>query len=188
MKINKIIETNKLDSEVNRTLQMKILKDRAAVLARPFFEEVDNGKELIGLGFLLSDEHYVIDASFVVEVIQINELTQLPSCPPFIMGIINVRGRIISVINLKTFLNLPSKGITNHNRVIVVKHQQIEIGLLADEVTGNMLVFTDQLQIPLSTLSSRQKEYLVGITKDHTVLLDIEKFLSAGEIIINEEV
>ena len=43
MKTNKIIETNKLDSEVNRTLQMKILKDRAAVLARPFFEEVDNG-------------------------------------------------------------------------------------------------------------------------------------------------
>jgi purine-binding chemotaxis protein CheW len=188
MKTEKIIKTNAADAEVNRSTRLKILKERAEILAKPLFKEVDNGIELVGLGFLLSDEQYIIDASFVVEVIHINELTQLPSCPPFLMGIINVRGRIISVINLKSFLNLPMKGITNHNRVIIVKHKQIEIGLLADDVTGNITVYPNQLQIPISTLSSRQKEYLLGITIDHAVLLDIEKFLSADEIVINEEI
>jgi purine-binding chemotaxis protein CheW len=188
MKTEKIVETNEADAVVNSATRLKILKERADILAKPLFTEADKGIELVGLVFLLSDEQYIIDASFVVEVIHINDLTQLPSCPPFLMGIINVRGRIISVFNLKSFLNLPTKGITNHNRVIIVKHKQIEIGLLADEMIGNITVYLNQLQDPMSTLSSRQKEYLLGITIDHAVLLDIEKFLSADEIIINEEI
>lgn len=166
----------------------EILKKRAAILAQPLQIETDCGVVLSGLGFLLSDEQYIIDATFVSEVIPLREFTSLPCCPPFILGIINLRGRILSIINLKAFLNLPPKGITNLNRLIIVKYQQIEIGLLVDEVVGQIPVYLDQLHGSLATITEKQKELLIGITSDHSVLLDIQKFLTSDEIIVNEDV
>jgi len=166
----------------------KILRERAVLLARMPIVEIDNGAEMDGLGFLLTEEHYIIDSKFVQEVIPLRELTPLPGVPPFILGIINIRGRILSVINLKTFLSLPEKGLTNLNRVIRVKYQDVEVGLLVDEVTGNITVLVDQLRPTMPTLTPTEKEYLIGVTKDRSIVLNIEKFLSDDKIIINEEI
>lgn len=166
----------------------EVLKKRAAILAKPLEKEAEKGEILFGLGFLLSDEAYFIDETYVLEVLPLMDLTPLPCTPPFILGIINVRGRILSVINLKNFLNLSERGITNLNRVIVVKQGEIEIGLLVDEVTENVELNLDDLQSNLGGLSPTQKEYLIGITKNGEVILDIAKFLSDDKIVINEEV
>ncbi|MFZ4463351.1 MAG: chemotaxis protein CheW [Bacteroidales bacterium] len=176
------------EASIGNPSKTEILRKRAAILARKPQIEADQGVVLSGLGFLLSDEHYIIDASFVSEVIPLREFASLPCCPSFILGIINLRGRIVSIINLKSFLNLPPKGITNLNKLIIVKYQQIEVGLLADEVTSQIPVFMEKLQASLPTLTEKQKEYLIGITADRSILIDIKKFLSANEIIVNEEV
>ena len=173
--------------KIEPTKKRKILMERAAAIAMPPLKEVDNGIEIDGLGFMLADDLYLVEAVLVVEVILLRELTPLPCCPPFILGIINLRGRILSVINLKTFLNLPEKGITNLNRVIIVKHKNIEVGLLVDEVIGKIPFAMDQLLTAMPTLSSKQKEYLIGVTKNRAVVFDIKKFLSDEIIVINEE-
>ncbi|MFA9391096.1 MAG: chemotaxis protein CheW [Prolixibacteraceae bacterium] len=174
--------------ETDTDYKIKTLTARAAILAKPLHEEKITGEILFGLGFLLSDEPYFIDETYVLEVLQLMDLTPLPCTPPFILGIINVRGRILSVINLKNFLNLPEKGITNLNRVIVVKKGEIEIGLLVDEVTENVEIDLDELQTNLSILEPSQREYVIGISKNREVILDIAKFLDDEKIIINEEV
>jgi purine-binding chemotaxis protein CheW len=166
----------------------RILKERAAILAKPIETIIEGGKQLQGLCFLLSDEQYIIDTDFVVEVLPLNELTPLPCTPPFLLGIINVRGRILSVVNLKNFFNLPEKGITNLNRVIIVKNDDIELGLLVDEVLGNCEIFTEQLQPDLPTLNKGLTNYLIGVQSDFSVVIDIAKFLADEKIIINEEV
>jgi purine-binding chemotaxis protein CheW len=181
-------QTIELNPTTETARKLKILKERAAIIAKAPEKETDYGIAMDGLGFLLADEQYIIDANFVVEVIRLHELTPLPCSPPFILGIFNIRGRILSVINLKSFLNLPEKGITNLNRVIVVKHQDIEAGLLVDEVTGKITVLMDHLLVAMPTLTTKQKEYLIGVTKDRSVVLNIQKFLSDEKIIINEEV
>lgn len=166
----------------------KILQARARLLAEPIKLDVENGLVMDGMGFFLADELYLIDMGFLVEVVHIHELTPLPCCPPFILGIINVRGRILSVISLKSFLELPDKGITNHNQVLIVRLGSIEVGILVDEVAGKMPVFTDHLLPALATLTAKQKEYLLGVTKSGAVVLDLQKFLSDDNIIVNEEV
>jgi len=176
--------------EINRETDFKqrILRERASELAKPVVENSVIGKTMEGLCLLLSDEQYIIDSKYVVEVLPLTELTTLPCTPPFILGIINVRGRILSVVNLKNFLNLPDKGITNLNRVIVVKNNLIELGVLADEVVESKIILIDELQQNLSTLNQSQKEYLLGVTPDFSVVFHIEKFLSDEKIIVNEEV
>lgn len=166
----------------------RILRERAFELAKPKVENIVVGETMEGLCLLLSEEQYIIDSKYVVEVLPLTELTPLPCTPPFVLGIINVRGRILSVVNLKKFLNLPDKGITNLNRVIVVKNNLIELGILADEVVESKIILIDELQQNLSTLNQSQKEYLLGVTPDFSVVFHIEKFLSDEKIIVNEEV
>ncbi|MBE0648257.1 MAG: purine-binding chemotaxis protein CheW [Bacteroidales bacterium] len=175
-------------TQIDPARKKKILKQRAALYAKAPKKEEDRGIETDGLEFLLTDEKYIIDATFVVEVIPLKELTPLPCSPSFILGIINVRGKILSVVNLKPILNLPEKGITNLNRVIILKREDIELGILVDEILGKVSVFPEQLKTNIPTIKGEQKEYLVGITPERSIVFNIEKFLASSAIIVNEEV
>ncbi len=167
---------------------IKILKQRADLLKVSIKKEEITGDQLEVLEFMLTSERYIIDSNFVTEVIPLKELTPLPCTPEFILGIINVSGRILAVINIKEFLNLPEKGITDLNRVILLKYQDIELGILVDEIIGNTHIYPDKLQATISTLKGIQNDYLEGITEDRLILLNMKKFLTDETIIINEEV
>ncbi len=166
----------------------KILRERADFLTTEVVKEEITGDQFEALEFLLTNERYAIDANYVSEVILLKELTQLPCTPDFILGIINVRGKIIAVIDIKKIFNLPEKGITELNRVIVVKHQDIELGILADEIIGSTHIFPDKLQTSIPTITGINNDYLVGVTEDRLIILNIKDFLLDEKIIINEEI
>ncbi|OYT17114.1 MAG: chemotaxis protein CheW [Bacteroidetes bacterium 4572_77] len=165
-----------------------ILKKRAEILKTPLAEASQPGKQIEGLEFLLSDEKYAINSIFVSEVIYINELTKLPCTPPFIMGLINVRGKVLSVIDIKMFFNIPSKGITNLNKVIIVKYNDIEIGILADDILGNFNIQLEELQTEVTTITEVDDSFIIGVTNSRVVVLDIKKLLLSDIIVVNEVV
>ncbi len=86
--------------------------------------------------FLLTHENYGIESVYVREVHPLKELTPLPCTPSFVLGIINVRGQILSVIDLKKFFDLPAQEPTSLNKVIIFHNNRIEFGILADAVIG----------------------------------------------------
>jgi purine-binding chemotaxis protein CheW len=183
------MDTNNADNKgMVVDYKKEILKERALQLARQNEVPTISGESLSGLSILLSDETYIIDSHYVVEVLPLTDITPLPYTPSFIMGIINVRGRILSLINLKFFLNLPDRGITNLNRVIVVKNEDIEVGLLADDVLGYNIIATNNLQKELSTFTPEQKEFVSGITANREIIFKLKEFLCSNKICINEEV
>jgi purine-binding chemotaxis protein CheW len=137
--------------------------------------------------FLLASEHYGIDLAHIREIHALSELTPLPGTPAFVMGLANVRGQILSVIDIKKFFGLPEKGLTDLNKVIVVRTQQMELGILADVVLGVRAIGLSELQTSLPTLTGIRAEYLRGITKDPLVVLDVEKILSDEKIVVNHD-
>jgi len=165
-----------------------ILKKRAEILKIPLVEAQQSGEQIDGLEFLLAEEKYAINSIFVSEVIYINELTKLPCTPPFIMGLINVRGKVLSVIDIKTFFNIPGKGITNLNKVIIVKYNDIEIGILADDILGNFNIQIDSLQTKVTTITEVNDSFIIGVTDNRVVVLDIKKLLLSDIIVVNEVV
>ncbi len=173
---------------MNEKEKKRILKERANVLRIPKEKNERSGEKIDGLEFLLSEERYAIDSTCVSEVILINELTPLPCTPSFVLGIINVRGKILSVIDIKKFFNLPEKGITNLNKVIVVKHNDVELGILADEIFGNITVSLGELQTKVTTISEAQENFIIGVSKERLIMLDIKELLSNEKIIVNDEV
>lgn len=173
---------------VNQTYRDKILKERAKILQKTINETEVAGEQIEVLEFLLSGEKYAIDSTYISEAIRIMDLTPLPCTPSFILGIINKRGQILSVVDIKKFFNLPEKGITNLNRVIVVKHNEIEIGILTDEIIGNTTVNIQSLQKELPALNKIANNYVMGISKERLIVLDIKEMLLDEKIIINEEI
>ena len=138
--------------------------------------------------FLLAYERYGIESSYVHEVYPLKELTPLPGTPPFILGVINVRGQLLSVIDLKKFFDLPERGLTDLNRVILIHNDHMEFGLLADAILGVRAIPLTDLQPSLPTLTGIREEYLRGVTGERVVILDAEKLLSDRKMIVQEEV
>jgi purine-binding chemotaxis protein CheW len=166
----------------------KILGARAeAIRSRPESDRRNLG-DIEVLQFLLGQEVYAVDVFYIREVLHLKELTMLPCTPAFILGIFNIRGKILSVIDLRKFFSLPEKGITNLNRVIVVQHGEIELGILADDVTGTGTIDLSLLQTHIPTVTGLQQHYIQGVSRDKTILIDIEKFLNDERIHINEQV
>lgn len=165
----------------------KILKNRAIKLAKETKEDNDTTYVEV-LEFVLACEKYGIELSHVHEVHSLRDLIPLPGTPAFVAGIINLRGQIFSVINLKKFFQLPEKGITDIHKAILVQSEDMEFGILADDVIGVKTISTLDIQPSLPTLKGIHEEYLKGITKDGLILLDAKKILSDKKIIVNQEV
>lgn len=171
--------------ETAQEAKRKILKARARALAKKQeVKETDEYMEVVE--FQLATEKYGIESSFIREVYPLKELTAVPCTPQYVAGIINVRGRILSVIDLRKFFDLPAKGITELNRVIILHNDEMEFGILADAVSGTRKIPLRDIQPSLPTLTGIRAGYLRGITKDRTVVLDAGKILSDKEIIVHE--
>ncbi len=165
-----------------------ILRARARALARPQESATVTAASLELLEFRLAQESYALETRHVREVYPLNDLTPLPCTPAFVRGLVNVRGRITPVIDIKKFFNLPDQGLTDLHRIIVVHGNGLEIGLLADEIEGVRSVPIGALQASLPTLTGIRADYLKGVTADRRVVLDLDRLLAAPKIIVHEEV
>jgi purine-binding chemotaxis protein CheW len=164
-----------------------ILKERARLLAqRPDDETVGAAIEVVTL--LLAYETYAIETAYVREVYPLKDLTPLPCTPPFVAGIVNVRGQVMSVIDLKKLFELPEKGITDLNKVVIISDGDMEFGILADAILDVRNIPLQEIQSGLPTLTGVRESYLKGITADRLVVLDAEKLLHNKDIVIHEEV
>ncbi|WP_332775392.1 chemotaxis protein CheW [Polaromonas sp.] len=165
-----------------------ILRERAQALARPPEHTPDAQTSLELLEFRLAQERYALETRYVSEVYPLKDLTPLPCTPPFVLGIVNVRGRITPVIDIKKFFDLPDQGLTDLHRVILVRGDDIEFGLLADVIVGVHSVALEDLQPSLPTLTGIRADYLKGVTAERLVVLDLERILADPKIIVQEDV
>ena len=165
----------------------RILQERAQTLAREAVpaEAADAGIEVIE--FLLAHERYAVASEHVRGVYPLEELTPLPCTPAFVLGIVNLRGEILSVIDLKKFFDLPEKGLTDLNKVIVLESEDMVFGIVADVISGVRRISRAGIQSSLPTLTGIREDYLLGVTAERVVVLDAEKLLSDEKLIVQEQ-
>lgn len=168
--------------------RQRILKARAMALAREPEKDGADEERIEIVEFLLADERYAIESAYIGEVYPLRDLTPLPCTPAFVLGVINMRGKILSVIDLRAFFDLPNRGLSDLNKVIVLHDGVMEFGILADAiVTARWLPRSDLLPT-LPTLTEIRAEYLMGVTEERLVVLDGGKILSDRGIVVHEEV
>jgi len=166
----------------------RVLKARAQALAREPEKAQAADAQVEVLEFFLAHEKYAVESRHIREVYPLENLTPLPCTPPFVLGIVNLRGEILSVLDLKKFFELPEKGLTDLNKVIVLEAESMLFGILADAVLGVRRISVAELQPSLPTLTAVREAYLRGVTAQRTVILDAEKLLSDERIVVREQV
>lgn len=164
-----------------------ILKARAQALAQAP-EQVMATECLEVVTFLLAYETYGIETACVREVYPLKDLTPLPCTPPFVAGIVNVRGQLISVIDIKKFFDLPEKGLTDLNKVIILSDGVMGFGILADAIVDVRNIPLEKIQSGLPTLTGIREQYLRGITAERLIVLDGYSLLTNRNIVVHEEV
>lgn len=166
----------------------EILSARARALARPPDDAPAAAMLLEVLEFRLAQERYALETQYVREVCPLKDVTPLPRTPPFLLGVVNLRGRILPVVDLKKFFDLPEQGLTDLHRIILVEGHDVEFGLLADATVGVRSIPADTLQSSLPTFTGIRSEYLKGVTAERLVVLDVGRILTDPRIIVHETV
>jgi purine-binding chemotaxis protein CheW len=175
--------------QTDLTLEQKhrILNERARVLAQQQARTETQEQTLRIVEFFLAHERYAVEAAFVREVQRVKHLTPLPCTPSFVLGIMNVRGHILSVIDLRTFFDLPQDRSHERDTVVVLHAEELELGVLTDEVVGARSVPARAIKPVSPGLSGIRREYLRGITEEHTILLDVERMLSDRRMLVGAD-
>ncbi|MBI9071785.1 MAG: purine-binding chemotaxis protein CheW [Melioribacteraceae bacterium] len=136
------------------------------------------------VSFKIGEEEFGVDILKVQEINRMLEITQVPNTPDFVEGIINLRGRVIPVIDLRRRLEMDRKEYDNHTRIIVVDIQGKTIGFVVDEVSEVLRISKSVTEPPPDIVGGVSSDYIVSVGKLEDrliILLDLDKILSVEE-------
>lgn len=144
-------------------------------------EDTQKGRYLT---FVLGEESYGIDIKYVTEIIGLQPITQVPEVPDYIRGIINLRGKIIPVMDVRLRFKKPLREYNDRTCVVVIDVGEISIGLIVDRVS-EVLTIPDAEIVPPPEVNKSSSKYILGIGKSGSevkLLLDCNKLLNEEEV------
>ncbi|MFP4213723.1 MAG: chemotaxis protein CheW [Desulfohalobiaceae bacterium] len=148
-------------------------------------QETSSRKDMLQLvSFKLKDEEFGVDILQVQEIIRMQEITHVPNAPDFVEGVINLRGRVIPIVDLRKRFGLESQEHGSATRIIVVMIGQVTVGLIVDEVSEVLRIPEDTVEPPPPIVAGIESDYIKGVGKLEDrllILLDLNKILSREE-------
>jgi purine-binding chemotaxis protein CheW len=135
--------------------------------------------------FRLMDDLYAVDIMRIKEIIRPQRLTNLPKAPPFIEGVINLRGSVIPVVDLRKRFEMPARTDGSSTRLLIVRLASQTIGLVVDDVTEVITVPASDIKPPPAVSDGLIADHLLGVCLSADVLvmlLDIDRLLSTNEV------
>ncbi|WP_434577249.1 chemotaxis protein CheW [Thermoanaerobacterium thermosaccharolyticum] len=134
--------------------------------------------------FKLNDEEFCVDIMDVLEIIRMQTITKVPDVPSFVEGIINLRGTVIPIIDLKKRLKLKLTNYDDDTRIIIIKINEKSVGFIVDSVTEVLHVENGSIKEAPDIIAGIGKEYIESVVsyEDRLIInLDLEKILTENE-------
>ena len=150
----------------------------------PKVQETTMSKELQVVSFQVNEREYAVDIASVVEIIYFKPVTPVPKAPAFIEGIIDLRGLVIPIVDLKKRLELSTDLAMHSDYILIVKVQDRHLGIVVDRVREVLRIEMDKIQSPHKILRGKHSQFLIGVCKtaDRIILLlDVETLLATDE-------
>ncbi len=131
--------------------------------------------------FRLGDEKYGINVMQVQEVLRITEIAPVPGSPSYVLGIINLRGNVVTVIDTRNRFGLMSKETDDSSRVVIIETEDHIIGILVDSVAEVVELRASEMENAPNVGNEESSKYIQGVTSTENellILVDLNKFLS----------
>lgn len=144
----------------------------------------DSGSLLQLVTFTISHEEFGLDILRVQEIIRTMEITRVPRAPEFVEGVINLRGKVIPIIDLRRRFGMESKKHDSHTRIIVVEIHSMVVGFVVDSVSEVLRISSSTVEPPPAVVAGVESEYISGVGKLQDrllILIDLDKLLTDTE-------
>lgn len=166
-----------------------IFKERAVNLIAASDRQDTTG--LISLAIVtLNGEYFGMDLNLVREFTDIRQITPIPCCGDYIVGNMNLRGEIVTLVDIRQLLNLPATRLNQEAKAMVVHHQEIVAGITIDQVCDVIYLNPSAIKPAPTSGQSTSHEYLRGTApyRNKIVgLIDFNKMITEGELLVNQE-
>jgi len=142
-------------------------------------------KDLQVVGFRIGRETFGLPISVVREIVRVPEITSVPNVPDYVEGVINLRGRIIPVLDLRKRFGEKSVQSDRKNRIVVVEFENRGIGLLVHSASEVLKVPPSEIEAPQNVFQDGESSYISGVAKLKgrlVILLHLSRLLQAGEL------
>lgn len=143
-----------------------------------------SGNEIQLVVFRLGREEYGVSILQVQEIKRMTEITRVPHSPDYIKGVMNLRGSVLPVIDLKKRLSLPQQDYTDDTRIIIIKVEDITIGMIVDAVSEVTTIDQNSIEPPQAVVGGIAADYLSGVGKMESrllILLNADAILGIGQ-------
>ena len=142
-------------------------------------------KELQIVGFRIGRETFGLPISLVHEIVRPPEITNVPHAPEYVEGVMNLRGRIVPVIDLRRRFGGAAIANSRKNRVLVVDVESRAVGLMVDSASEVLKISDAQIEPPPNVLTEAATSYVTGVAKHQgrlIILVDLKRILQSGEL------
>ncbi|HBV87258.1 MAG TPA: chemotaxis protein CheW [Desulfosporosinus sp.] len=157
------------------------MADIVELEAADLTEDTQKGKFLT---FCMGSEFYGIEIKYVTEIIGLQPITEIPEMPEYIKGIINLRGKIIPVMDVRLRFRKPYREYNDRTCIVVIEIREVSIGLIVDSVSEVISIPDEEIVAPPNVAKDGNK-YIKGIGKvgnDVKLLLDSDKLLNETDL------
>jgi len=157
----------------------QILRQRAYKIAQPEQTHTEANNEQAYIEFRLGQEHYAIEAKFLSEALRYRAPTPVPYLPHYLPGLVYLRGRFISLLDLAAFLQLAPTTDNHQRSLMIMSDSKMEFALVIDEVIGRCTELSQETLQPLAQGGQfSHPELIAGVTEDTLIVLDGHKLLA----------
>lgn len=163
-----------------------LMDERARRLARPPAQSEETDAIAV-MTFALGTERYAIETEYVREVVRLADFSPVPGAPDFVLGVTNLRGEVLCLVDLRTFFDVPSKRLTELSRIVVVGMETAEFGILVDEAFEMATLRPNDIVPPPESVAGIGRECLLGVTREALIVLDGAALLRDPRLFVNQD-
>ena len=134
--------------------------------------------------FKLADETYGINVMHVQEVLRISEIAPVPGAPAYVLGIINLRGNVVTVIDTRSRFGLPSAETDDSSRIVIIESEEMVVGILVDSVAEVVELHQSEIDSAPNVGNDESSRYIQGVANresDLLIVVDLNKLLTEEE-------
>jgi purine-binding chemotaxis protein CheW len=192
-KIHRRIEmlSEEIDGEMTEDDLQDLWYRRALELSRVSGPSLESDRRLKAVVFRLGSDRYGVGIDRVREIQRAGRITPVPTAPEFVVGVINLRGNILSVVDIRIFFGLPKVTISERTRILVVEGEGLRVGILVEQVDEISAIDADDIKPPLSLNKAISEDYIKGIAThrgEMLIMVDLGKVLRNPRLVVEENI
>ncbi len=169
-------------------LEQSLMRDRTTSLMESDEEDLSAYTQLVVIR--IDQEYFGIDLGLIQECAEYWRVTSIPGCPDFVLGVINVRGDVLPIVDIRGILNVPRGKNDDFHKAVVVQFENMFVGIVCEEIIESVFLQASDMVSGSLKESAQEEGYIRGVAKFHDEkflkVLDLQKLLVNGEITVDQ--